>query len=96
MKTNLRHPEKSIAAKLIIAIGLLMLIVSFIFWYAIRLKQKKDILSLAQNYAVSFAAFTTRSTRTSMLHLQQAEIQHTLCWSKIEQDHYIPIHLVDL
>jgi two-component system NtrC family sensor kinase len=78
MKTNLRHPEKSIAAKLIIAIGSLMIIVSFIFGYAVRLKQEKDIMSLAQKYAISFADFTKRSTRTSMLHLQQDEIQHTL------------------
>lgn len=78
MKTNLRHPEKSIAAKLIIAIGLLMIVLSFIFWYAIRVKQEKDIMSLALKYAISFADFTKRSTRLNMLHFQQAEIQETL------------------
>jgi len=78
MKTNLRHPEKSIAAKLIIAIGLLMLVVSVIFWYAIRMKQEKDIMSLAQKYAISFADFTKRSTRLSMLHFERDQIQQTL------------------
>jgi len=77
-KINFRHPEKSIAAKLIIAIGLLMIVVSFIFWYAIRIKQEKDIMSLARKYAFSFADFTKRSTRLSMLHFEREEIQHTL------------------
>jgi two-component system NtrC family sensor kinase len=78
MNNMFRHPEKFIAAKLIIAIGLLMIIVSFIFWNAIRIKQKNDIMSLALKYAISFVDFTKRSTRLSMLHFHQEEIQQTL------------------
>jgi two-component system NtrC family sensor kinase len=78
MNNMFRHPEKFIAAKLIIAIGALMIIVSFIFWNAIRIKQKNDIMSLAQKYAISFVDFTKRSTRLSMLHFHQEEIQETL------------------
>jgi two-component system NtrC family sensor kinase len=78
MDNIFRHPEKFIAAKLIIAIGLLMIIVSFIFWYAIRTKQEKDIMSLALKYGTSFVEFAKRSTRSSMLNLVQEEIQHTL------------------
>lgn len=78
MKNIFRHPEKSIAAKLIIAIGLLMIIGSFIFWYAIRIKQEKDIMSIALRYGFSFVEFAKGSSRSSMLNFQQDEIQQIL------------------
>ncbi len=78
MKNIFRHPEKSIAAKLIIAIGLAMIIVTFLFWYAIRSKQKQDIMSIALKYGVSFMDFAKRSTHSSMLNREREEIQQTL------------------
>lgn len=78
MNNIFRHPDKSIAAKLIIAIGLLMVILSFIFWYAILQKQEKDILSIATKYGDSFVNFTKESTRRSMLTGQRDETQLVL------------------
>lgn len=78
MKNIFRHPEKSIAAKLIIAIGLVMVIVTFLFWYAIKTKQKKDIMSIALKYGVSFTDFAKRSTHSSMLNREREEIQNIL------------------
>jgi two-component system NtrC family sensor kinase len=78
MKNIFRHPEKSVAAKLIIAIGLLMVIVSFIFWYAILHKQKQDIMAIAIKYGQSFIEFTKDSTEYSMLTFQREATQRAL------------------
>ncbi|UCD34678.1 MAG: HAMP domain-containing protein [Nitrospiraceae bacterium] len=78
MKNIFSHPEKSIAAKLIIAIGLLMIVVSFIFWYATLKKQEEDIMSIALKYGDSFVQFTKRSTRHSMLIYERDETQRVL------------------
>ncbi len=78
MKNIFRHPEKFIAAKLIIAIGLLMVFLTLIFWYAILTKQEKDITSIAVRYGGSFVNFTKESIRTSMLTLQSDETQQVL------------------
>jgi two-component system NtrC family sensor kinase len=78
MKNLLRHPDKSIAAKLIIAIGLLMSILSFIFWYAILDKQEKDIMSIAIKYGGSFINFAKESTHQSMLTSKREETQRLL------------------
>ncbi|GBD95634.1 MAG TPA: sensor histidine kinase [Nitrospirae bacterium] len=78
MKNIFSHPEKSIAAKLIIAIGLLMIVVSFIFWYAILKKQEKDVMSIALKYGNSFVDFTKQSLRQSMLTFQPEETQNVL------------------
>ena len=78
MKNIFRDPRKSLAAKLIIAIGLLMSIGSFIFWYAILHKQEKDLMSIAAKYGDSFINFVKGSTRYSMLTFRRPAIQHTL------------------
>ncbi len=78
MKNLFRHPERSIAAKLIIATGLLIVILSTIFWYAIFHKQQKDVISIAVEYGNSFTAFIKDSTRHSMLNLHRDAIQQTL------------------
>ncbi len=78
MRNIFSHPEKSIAAKLIIATGLLIVIVSFIFWYATLKKQEKDIMSIALSYGDSFIKFTKRSTRNSMLTYQPGETAEVL------------------
>jgi two-component system NtrC family sensor kinase len=78
MRNIFSHPEKSIAAKLIIATGLLIVIMSLIFWYATLKKQEKDIMSIAVNYGNSFADFTKQSTRHSMLNNEREETQRVL------------------
>jgi two-component system NtrC family sensor kinase len=78
MKNFFRHPEKSIAAKLIIATGILIVVLSIIFWYAILLKQEKDVISIAVRYANSFTDFIKDSTRHSMLNVHRDLIQQTL------------------
>jgi histidine kinase len=78
MKNIFKHPNKSLAAKLIIAIGLLMILGSFVFWYATLQKQEKDVLSIAKKYGDSFLDFVKKSTRNSMLTFQRPAIQNTL------------------
>jgi two-component system NtrC family sensor kinase len=78
MKNIFRNPEKSIAAKLIIATGLLIVVLSFIFWYATLKKQQKDVLSIALKYGGSFVDFTKHSTRNSFLTFQPEETKRVL------------------
>ncbi|RJQ48879.1 MAG: HAMP domain-containing protein [Nitrospiraceae bacterium] len=78
MKNIFRHPEKFIAAKLIIAIGVLMVALTFIFWYAILTKQEKDIMSIALRYGGSFVHFTRESIFNSLMNVQPDETQRVL------------------
>ncbi len=78
MKNIFRHPGESLATKLIFAIGILMVVGSFVFWYAILQKQQKDILSIASKYGNSFVDFVKKRTHNNMLTLQRSEIQQTL------------------
>ncbi len=78
MKNILRHPKHSLAAKLIIAIGLLMIFGSSVFWLAILHKQDKDLTSIAIKYGDSFVDFVKQSTRYSMLTFHRTGIQQTL------------------
>ncbi len=78
MKNIFSHPEKSIAAKLIIATGFLIVIVSLIFWYATLKKQENDIMSIAVKYGNSFVEFSKQSTRHSLLANQRGETQRVL------------------
>jgi two-component system NtrC family sensor kinase len=78
MKNIFRQITESLASKLIIAIGVLMILGSFVFWYAILHKQQKDIFSIASKYSSSFIDFVKKSTHNNMLTLQRAAIQQTL------------------
>ncbi|UCH79630.1 MAG: HAMP domain-containing protein [Nitrospiraceae bacterium] len=78
MNRIFRHPDRSIAAKLMIAIGLLMIIVSFIFWYTTLQKQKNDLMTIAVKYGNSFIDFTRQSTHYSMLKFQREDTQKAL------------------
>ncbi len=75
MKSIFSNPEKSIAAKLIIATGMLIVILSFIFWYAVSQKQKADVMSIALKYGNSFIDFSKDSTRRSLLTVDREETQ---------------------
>lgn len=78
MYGTFRHPSRSLALRLIIAIGLLMLIGSFFFWFATLNKQEKDIMSITKKSGASFINFIKNSTRHSMLNVHREAIQHTL------------------
>ncbi|MBI4839209.1 MAG: hypothetical protein HY806_08760, partial [Nitrospirae bacterium] len=78
MKNIFLHPTKSLAAKLIIAIGLLMALGSFVFWYALSKKQEKDFVVIAVRYGDSFIDFIKNSTRYSMLTFHRSAIQQTI------------------
>ncbi|MDH4027863.1 MAG: hypothetical protein OEU95_03400, partial [Nitrospirota bacterium] len=78
MKTIFHNPERSIAAKLIIATGLLIVLVSFIFWYATLKKQQKDIMTIAIKYGNSFVDFSKESVHHSMLNNNVEETQRVL------------------
>ena len=78
MKNLLHHAEKSITLKLIIAIGILIITGSFIFWYAVSYKQKMDVMSIAVKYGVSFIDYIKERTRHKMLSSHRHDIQQTL------------------
>ena len=78
MKSIFTNPEKSIAAKLIIATGLLIVILSFIFWFATLKKQEKDVMSIAVKYGDSFVNFAKDSTQRSMLSSDKEQTQRIL------------------
>jgi two-component system NtrC family sensor kinase len=78
MKNIFANPEKSIAAKLIIATGLLIVILSFLFWFATLKKQEKDVMSIAVKYGASFVAFAEENTHRSMLTQDKAQTQQIL------------------
>ena len=78
MKYLLRHAEKSITLKLIIAIGILIITGSFVFWYAVSYKQKMDVISIAVKYGGSFIDYIKESTRHKMLSSHRHDIQQTL------------------
>jgi two-component system NtrC family sensor kinase len=78
MNKFLKKSRESLAAKLIIAIGLLMIFGSAVFWYATLQKQEKDIKSIAIKSGSSFIHFIKNSTRYSMLTFRREAIQQTL------------------
>lgn len=75
MKNLLRHIEKSITIKLNIAIGLLIIVVSFAFWYAVSYKQSKDVLAIAATYGDSFIEYVKERTRHNMLSSRKHDIE---------------------
>lgn len=78
MNNIFRNPEKSIAAKLIIATGLLIVILSFIFWYATLKKQQTDVMSIALKYGGSFVDFAKGSTYHSKFAHKGEETKRVL------------------
>ena len=78
MNKLLRHAERSIALKLIIAIGILIITGSLVFWLAVSYKQKMDVISIAVKYGVSFIDYIKERNRHSMLSSHRHDIQQTL------------------
>jgi two-component system NtrC family sensor kinase len=78
MKSLIRYAEKSIIAKLTIATGILILTGSFLFWYAILHKQKKDVTEIAVSYGVYFIDYIKKRTRHGVHSFRMQDIQQTL------------------
>jgi two-component system NtrC family sensor kinase len=78
MQAPFKHITRSLAAKLIIALGLLIVIGAGISWYALIKTAKKNLLNNAVGYAASYSDLVRRSTRHSMLTFHREAIQHTL------------------
>jgi two-component system NtrC family sensor kinase len=68
----------SLTGKLILTIGTLIIIISFVFWYATLLKQEHDLKLIAVKYGDSFIDFIKESTRHNMLAFRRSSIQQTL------------------
>ncbi|MDA8171889.1 MAG: ATP-binding protein [Nitrospiraceae bacterium] len=73
-----RNITKSLAAKLIIALGLLIIIGAGTSWYTLINTEKKNLLNNAIQYAASFSDLVRRSTRYGMLTFHRESIQHIL------------------
>lgn len=78
IKEPFRRIAKSLAGKLIIALGLLIAIGSGISWYALIATAKRNLLDGAIRYAASYSDLVRRSTRHGMLAFHRESIQHTL------------------
>lgn len=70
--------KQSISAKLVIAIGILIVTGSLIFWYAILERQEQYLTSIAIRNGLSFIEYIKKSNRYNMLHFLRDEIQQTL------------------
>jgi two-component system NtrC family sensor kinase len=76
MRTPLEHIKQSLAAKLIIALGSLVIIGAGISWYMLIDTARKNLLSDAIRYAASYSDLVRRSTKHSMLTFHREGIQH--------------------
>ena len=68
----------SLTGKLIITIGVLMVVVSAIFWYFLIQRQEKELLGNAVKYGSSFLNHVKDNTRHEMLAFQPLLVQQTL------------------
>ena len=78
MRTPFKHIKQSLAAKLIIALGSLVLIGAGISWYVLIDTARKNLLTDAIRYAASYSDLIKRSTRQGMLTFHREDIQHIL------------------
>ncbi len=78
MNGPFRHITKSLAGKLIIAIGLLIIIGGGISWYTLISNGKKILTKNAIQYTASYSELIKKSTRYGMLTFHRESIQHTI------------------
>ncbi len=79
MSTNhLRPISKSLAGKLILSIGLLILLGGGISWYTLLSTGKRNLMKDALENATSYSDLVKKSTRYGMLTFHPEGIQHTL------------------
>ncbi|MFZ2198778.1 MAG: ATP-binding protein [Thermodesulfovibrionales bacterium] len=79
MSTNNLHPiSKSLAGKLILSIGVLILLGGGISWYTLISTGKRNLMKDALENATSYSDLVKKGTRYSMLTFHPEGIQHTL------------------
>jgi two-component system NtrC family sensor kinase len=78
MRTPFDHIKQSLAAKLIIALGSLVVIGAGISWYVLIDTARKNLLNDAIRYCASYSDLVRRSTKHSMLTFHREDIQHIL------------------
>ena len=74
----LRHINRSLAGKLILSIGILILLGGGISWYTLISTGKRNLMKDALENATSYSDLVKKSTRYSMLTFHPEGIQHTL------------------
>jgi two-component system NtrC family sensor kinase len=75
---SLRHIFKSLAGKLILSIGILIILGDGISWYILINTGKKNLMKNAFENAASYSDIVRKSTRYSMLTFHRDAIQQTL------------------
>ena len=75
---HLRPISKSLAGKLILSIGVLILLGGGISWYTLISTGKRNLMKDALENATSYSDLVKRGTRYSMLNFHPEGIQHTL------------------
>jgi two-component system NtrC family sensor kinase len=70
--------KKSLAGKLIVAIGLLVFVGGGISWYWLISQNRKNLMSNAIAYTSSYSDMLRKSVRYNMLTFNRVPIQHTI------------------
>ena len=70
--------KKSLTAKLIVAIGILVFVGGGISWYWLISQNRKNLMSNAVAYTSSYSDLVKKSVRYNMLTFNRAPIQHTI------------------
>lgn len=78
IKNPLSRITKSLAGKLIIAIGLLIIIGGGIPWYVLIETSKKNLMDKAVKYTAAYSDLVKKGTRYSMLTYHREAIQKTV------------------
>lgn len=75
---QLHRISKSLAAKLILSIGVLILLGGGMSWYTLLSAAKRNLMKDALENATAYSDLVKKSTRYSMLTFHPEGIQHTL------------------
>lgn len=78
IKHTIRSISRSLAGKIIIAIGILIVLGGGISWYTLINTEKRHLFNDAVSYATSYSDLVKRGVRHSMLNFQRESIQRTL------------------
>ncbi len=77
MTNSFNRITQSLAGKLIIAIGLIIIIGGGISWYVLINAGKKNLMNNAIAHTASYSDLAKKSTRYSMLTFHREAVQHT-------------------
>src|SRR4030067_489489 len=78
MKPLFRHITKSLAGKLIITIGMLIIVGGGISWYILIDNGRKALVNTSIQSQASYSELIRKGTRYGMLTFQRESIQHTI------------------